>query len=157
MTLEYGQVTDLSDTRNPAGRRQLGTFKVAIPDSSVLLVDSTHDTVDADPGDGRVADSEGRSTLRAAVQQSNTTPGAITIVLPDGVYAFAIPGAEEDDCASGDLDVRDSLTIVGSGAHRSVLDGRSLDRIFDVHPGADAAGPRRHGNPWQGFLRWGNP
>ena len=97
-----------------------------------FTVDSTADAVDASPGDGVCAASAGQCTLRAAVQETNARRGADSINVPAGTYVLAIPGAGEDASATGDLDITDDLTITGSGAGRTIVDGGHLDRVFHV-------------------------
>ena len=41
-----------------------------------------------------------------------------------------------DDDLHGDLDVRGVISIVGAGTDLTTLDAQSVDRIFEVHPGA---------------------
>jgi CSLREA domain-containing protein len=83
----------------------------------------------ADTQDG-VCDTD--CSLREAVSAANASPGADTIMLPAGIYALTIPGADEDMAATGDLDVTDSVTIQGAGASTTVVDGGGLDRVFHV-------------------------
>jgi hypothetical protein len=85
-------------------------------------------------------------TLRKAVINANddaaTYPqcragvvGADTIVFDfAGTITFALTGANEDFALTGDLDIRDSLTITGH-TDGTVIDAASLDRIFDINPG----------------------
>src|SRR5688572_33136742 len=51
-----------------------------------LVVNSTADAVDANPGDGICATSSGVCTLRAAIQEANASNGADTITVPAGIY-----------------------------------------------------------------------
>jgi len=97
-----------------------------------FTVDSTADAVDARPGDGACATLAGQCTLRAAIQEANARPGADSISVPPGAYVLAIPGAGEDASATGDLDITDDLTITGSGAGNTIVDGGRLDRVFHV-------------------------
>lgn len=97
-----------------------------------FTVNSTDDQVDAVPGDGvcETAD-EDECTLRAAVQEANATPGPNVIELqPGATYALARVGTNEDESATGDLDVTDVLTIHGNGA---TIDADRVDRILDNH------------------------
>src|SRR2546422_2275157 len=85
-------------------------------------------------------------TLRKAVINANddaaTYPqcragvvGADTIVFDfAGTITFALTGANEDFALTGDLDIRDSLTITGHD-NGTVIDAGALDRIFDINPG----------------------
>ncbi|MCY2991124.1 MAG: FG-GAP-like repeat-containing protein [Planctomycetota bacterium] len=104
-------------------------------DPSFFFVDSFLDTIDANPGDGIVADANGRHTLRAAIMEANAQAGADTIVLAVGTYDLSLPGSGEDLAATGDLDIRQNLTMIGSGADVAILDAHQLDRVFDVQSG----------------------
>src|SRR5262249_2170374 len=44
-------------------------------------------------------------------------------------------GANEDNAASGDLDLRHNVTIKGKGASASIIDASALDRVFHVLAG----------------------
>ncbi len=97
-----------------------------------FAVNSSADAVDASPGDGQCATAGGVCTLRAAIQETNALAGADTINLPSGVYTLTLTGANEDLAATGDLDIRDDLTIVGAGAASTIVDGNNSDRVFDI-------------------------
>ena len=70
------------------------------------------------------AQQDGSLSLREAVILANYTAGRDTIELQAGTtYQLSIPGSNEDNAASGDLDIRDDLNIVvadGGSAHRDV-------------------------------------
>ena len=78
-------------------------------------------------------------TLRAAVLAANADGMESVIFLQAGTYALSLPGAGEEAGLSGDLDVtaRQRLTIRGEGSSGTVIDAGRIDRVFDVHPGAD--------------------
>ncbi|MGH7264429.1 MAG: CSLREA domain-containing protein, partial [Candidatus Rokuibacteriota bacterium] len=103
-------------------------------------------TTEADVLDG----ADGLCSLREAIVNANdnaatfgscaageTAPAVDTIELPAGTYVLAIAGADEDAAATGDLDVLDHLVIQGAGAADTILDGNQLDRVLEVHPGAN--------------------
>jgi CSLREA domain-containing protein len=99
-----------------------------------FTVDSTMDLVDANPGDGVCsAGPSGPCTLRAAIQESNALPGDDDVILPAGTYVLTIPGADEDDGATGDLDVGDAVSVFGAGRDVTIVDGNGLDSVFDFH------------------------
>ena len=108
-------------------------------------VNSTLDLPDLIPGDGLCNTNVATCTLRAAIMEANATAGADTINVPAGTYTltrgpfddeFLFNGANE---GTGDLDVVGSdLTINGAGAGVTIIDGGSLDRVFDVN---NFAGP----------------
>jgi len=97
-----------------------------------LHVNSTADAIDANPGDAICASPTGECTLRAAVQEANSLPGLDKVIVGPGHYQLAISGAGEDDSATGDLDVRESILISGAGMGTTVIDAAGLDRVFDV-------------------------
>jgi CSLREA domain-containing protein len=75
-------------------------------------------------------------TLREAILAANAADGPDFIVLGTGTYSLSLAGAHEDLGATGDLDVRDDLTIVGRDAANTIVDGNRLDRVFDVAAGS---------------------
>ena len=76
---------------------------------------------------------EGTCTLREAFIAANQTNTAATIILPAGVYELSLSGGGEDNARAGDLDIAGELTIKGSGAGSTVIDGHLMsDRVLDV-------------------------
>jgi CSLREA domain-containing protein len=110
---------------------------IAVEAEATFTVDSTNDAVDANPGDGICATTEGECTLRAAIQETNALPGADIINLPAGTYLLTLPGTLEDSGLSGDLDILDTLQIIGEqdseGQPASIVDANQLDRVFQVY------------------------
>ncbi len=96
-----------------------------------FTVNSTLDAPDANPGDGLCATAAGACTLRAAIQEANATPAPDAISVPAGTYVLSLVGRGEDFAATGDLDIRQPLSIAGAGAS-TVIDGGGADRIFQV-------------------------
>lgn len=81
------------------------------------------------------AGADGFISLREAILATNNTAGADTIFLPTGTFTFTIGGQGEDAGSMGDLDITDSLTIIGAEAGSSTVDANGLDRVFHVQPG----------------------
>ncbi|MCU0878189.1 MAG: Ig-like domain-containing protein, partial [Pirellulaceae bacterium] len=106
---------------------------------ATFTVNSFLDTVDADLFDGVAQDSEGRTTLRAAVMQANSTVGNDTIVVPAGTIALTLANPVgfpiEDGSMAGDLDAYSGqITIQGAGQGETILDASALgDRVFETH------------------------
>lgn len=73
-------------------------------------------------------------TLREAILAANAGTGIETISLTNATYELDIFGQNEDDAATGDLDINRSLTIRGKGPGLTTIDARDLDRVFDVGP-----------------------
>lgn len=100
--------------------------------ASVIDVDTTVDDVTVN----------GNCTLREAIIAANTDTavdgcsagsGHDIITLPPGTYTLTLAGAGEDGAQTGDLDLTADVTINGAGLAQTIIDGSSLDRVFDVH------------------------
>src|SRR5256885_8340105 len=63
--------------------------------AATFVVNTTADTADAVPGDGRCEDSGGACSLRAAVQEANALARLDTIQL--GAATYVLSGAAGDD------------------------------------------------------------
>lgn len=116
--------------------------------AATFRVDTARDTVDARPGDGLCADSEGSCSLRAAILEANASGDPDTIELQaQETYTLSLdaePGME-DQGFEDDLDVSSAVALEGHGAtiQRSPdppcrLDGFSTAgefRVFHILPG----------------------
>jgi CSLREA domain-containing protein len=105
-----------------------------VANAAKFVVNSTDDAVDANTSDGicETAPFNNVCTLRAAIQQANTLAGADKIVLKAKKYVLTLTGTGEDSAATGDLDITDSVTIVGAGSAYTIVDGNHSDRVFHV-------------------------
>ena len=103
--------------------------------SASFTVDSTVDAPDTAPGDGACLSAGGTCTLRAAIQETNALPGADTVSVPAGTYVLAITGNNEDQSATGDLDVAGDLSLIGAGAATTIIDGGGQTRLLQVVTG----------------------
>lgn len=97
-----------------------------------FVVNSSADGTDATPGDQVCATAAGVCTLRAAIQESNAYGGDDIIDLRADSYTLTIAGANEDQSATGDLDIIDHLTIQGAGESSTIVDGNQLDRVLHI-------------------------
>ncbi len=122
-------------SRGPAPRRMAVEWLEPRELLATFVVNSALDTIDANPGDGYARDAAGRCTLRAAIMEANARPGADTISLPAGTFSLSISGNKDDNCLAGDLDVKDTLTIIGAGRNKTIIDGAKIDRLFQVSAG----------------------
>ncbi len=100
-----------------------------------FTVNSTVDAPDALPGDGICATSTGECTLRAAVMESNALPGTDTLILASSaLYSLSLgpsdSGVGESVQETGDLDITESLILLGNG---STIDAAGIDRVLDLH------------------------
>ena len=105
------------------------------------------DTVDGDTSSISALQSnpgtDGEISLREAIIAANNTVGDETINLTGGeTYTLTVAGSEEDDSATGDLDIKNNGTLVvqtvGSGTATIDAGGSSGlgDRVFDVREDA---------------------
>lgn len=122
-----------------AGASQLATASIA------FTVDTTADTVDANPGDGTCADASGHCSLRAAIQEADRASTSVRITVPAGTYQLTIrpPSApfgtippSAFDPQYGDLDVSGSVQIVGASAAQTIVNAAGIDRVFQIASGA---------------------
>ena len=88
------------------------------------IVNTIEDGADVAPGDATCATSQGRCTMRAAIEEANAQSGRQTIAL--GYETYELQGA---------LDVQDDTTIVGLGADASILASNGDDRVLSVAEG----------------------
>jgi hypothetical protein len=109
--------------------------------AAVFNVDATFDDIDANPGNG-ICSTGGietgefdACTLRAAVMEANALPGDDTIILPAGTYSLTEFGKFDNSGFEGDLDIHESVTIVGAGSTLTIIDASALkDRAIDILP-----------------------
>ena len=99
-----------------------------------FTVNSTLDTIDANPGDGICADAGGQCTLRAAINESNALQFSQNIYVPAGTYILTIAGTDEDAGYTGDLDILDTVAIYGDGPDQTIIDANQIDRILHINP-----------------------
>ena len=105
-------------------------------------VNTQIDGADFNMGDG-ICDMDAgtngaQCSLRAAIQEANATTDHDLITLPSGLYELTEIGPDEDNAATGDLDVTAPLTLQGSGAETTIIDGNgnianNFDRVFDLY------------------------
>jgi Tol biopolymer transport system component len=131
VTLLGGQIFN-TNRDLAAATMSLGTFLVKIEEPTVTHVDTFDDGPDNNPGDGIPKDSQGRTTLRAAIQEANLRGGPMTIILPAGRYLLSTTMGTD----WGDLDVTGNITLVGGGVYLTTIDAAGIDRVFEVHSGA---------------------
>src|SRR5262245_28486377 len=116
---------------------------MAAPPARALIftVDDPNDLVDAAVGLNGCRTAANTCTLRAAIQEADATSGLDEIDLPAGIFKLTINGTDDTE-ATGDLDIRDPMTIKGAGQNLTILDASGLDpngpdhRVFRVRAGA---------------------
>ena len=110
-----------------------------VAQAATFTVNTTDDTVDANPGDSVAIDASGNCSLRAAIMEANALAGMDIIVLPEGIFTLTIEGTQEDKCLTGDLDIQSSIMIQGAGWNLSVIDGNRIDRAFHIEGNMDVS------------------
>jgi CSLREA domain-containing protein len=108
--------------------------------AATFTVTTNADGTDASPGDGvcETAPGNGVCTLRAAIEEANANVFGShdTIHLPANTYTLSV-GSNVPPDGTKDLDIRESLTILGEGAETTIIDGGSgpmYDRVFEIAP-----------------------
>jgi large repetitive protein len=91
--------------------------------AAVFYVDKTDDTL---PWPGMHD-----TSLRAVLLDANNNSESDTIILPEGTYTLTIAGSDDAN-RSGDLDILDSVIIIGAGPDKTIIDGNAIDRVFDI-------------------------
>jgi hypothetical protein len=86
-----------------------------------FVVNNPADAHDLVPGDGKCEAAPNACTLRAAVEEANTTSGA-TILIPAGVFTLSL----------GELLLKSPMTIAGAGMTATVISGNNAFRVFDL-------------------------
>lgn len=128
-----GQTIDQRGVARPAGAGcDIGAVEGAAPGAApepIFVVDTALDGADAAPGDGTCAAVGGGCTLRAAVDEANTSTVVTTVRIAPGIDPVLTTPGIEDANASGDIDVHAHVTFEGAGA---TLDANQLDRALDV-------------------------
>ena len=75
----------------------------------------------------------GDCSLREAIVQANSTSQPDTIIFAvDGIFTLSQAGRDEEQAATGDLDITGDLTITGNGPDKTIIDGGAIDRVFQV-------------------------
>ncbi len=96
-------------------------------------------TKTADTNDG-VCDAD--CSLREAISAANAAGGAHTISVPAGTYTLTranAGGVNEDNNATGDLDINNNVTLVGAGAATTIIQAgtttsNGIDKVIAVNP-----------------------
>ena len=96
----------------------LGVFLSAPGQAAFFTVNSPSDAVDANPGNGVCETAVGNSvcTLRAAIEETSFRAGDDTIILPPNTYLLT-------QVSELTISGFGNLTIIGSGASTTIIDG----------------------------------
>ena len=81
-------------------------------------------------------------SLREAISAANAAAGADTVTIPAGTYTLAIAnggGTNEDNNATGDLDINGPTTLTGAGAASTIIqagttNANGIDKVLAFNP-----------------------
>jgi CSLREA domain-containing protein len=109
----------------------LAALHAPLARAATITVTTTVDEVNAD-GDCSLREAIRAANLDQAVDGCAAGAGADTISLPAGNYILTLGGVSEDAALTGDLDITDDLTMIGSGAGNTTVDANGLDRALQI-------------------------
>ena len=135
-----------ADVGNPAcANASNHCTRRAAPTAPTFTVNNTADIPGSAPLDNGVCETpagNGICTLRAAIMKANHFPGGgVTInfgLAGPVTYTLMIPPSLLDDEQTGDLNITNTLTIIGNGAANTIIDGNGTDGVFNVGNGITA-------------------
>lgn len=133
----YIQIIELNNFESSAGSSVTVTLRQT-PTALNVTVNTTADTVDQTPDDGICADAGGLCSLRAAIMEANRALSGSTITIPAGTYVRSLfENADEGVAREGDLDIKESMTLTGTGAGLTTIDANNFDGVFEIFNGAN--------------------
>jgi hypothetical protein len=109
-----------------------------------FFVNALDDRIDDDVADPACHTSADTCTLRAAIMQANRdfAAGSVSVIhVPAGTYLLTRPPVGDDDDETGDLNLvapfaaNQSISIIGAGADRTIIDANQTDRGVSVESG----------------------
>ncbi|HEV7732876.1 MAG TPA: right-handed parallel beta-helix repeat-containing protein [Candidatus Binatia bacterium] len=108
----------------------LGLTWVAPVEAATITVTTTTDEL-TDDGDCSLREAIRGANDDNAVDACTSGNGDDTVIVPAGLYLLDLLGPD-NYALSGDLDVRDGMTLQGDGPGLTIVDGNETDRVFDV-------------------------
>jgi CSLREA domain-containing protein len=107
------------------------TVTASTLEGTTIVVTTTNDEIN----------DNGMCSLREAIKAANTdTPvdtceagnGRDTIRLPMGTFKLTLPGIDDDDGLTGDLDINSPIIITGSSDTGTIINANKIDRAFHM-------------------------
>jgi fibronectin-binding autotransporter adhesin len=102
---------------------------------AVPLVRAAGFTVDVTNDENDGSCDAGDCSLREAIIAANGNGEADIITLGSGIFVLSLAGVDEDEGATGDLDITAPVTITGAGPNETIIDADGIDRVFDIDSG----------------------
>ncbi|MCX7400303.1 MAG: DUF2341 domain-containing protein [Planctomycetales bacterium] len=116
-------------------------WQYSLPAGGTITVTTTNDVVDGTVTSiaALIANrgSDGRISLREAILAANANDDVDEIMLTAGEYRIQITG-KDDSGLKGDFDISEGVTIRGVGSGTTIINGGSIDRVFDLRGSASA-------------------
>lgn len=97
-----------------------------------VIVTSTVDASDANPGNGVCATMSGACTLRAAIEETNASPGEDVINVPPNLFLLNL----------GTLVISDHVRILGTPFAATVIDGQGASTVIRIDGSRQRSGAR---------------
>lgn len=123
----FGIVLSMGFVKNPARVS-------AAPEGLNIHVDDTADLPDTTPGDGHCRTANNTCTLRAAIMEANAHRGTDVIQLAANATYKLTRAGNDDTAYNGDLDITDTMDLIGNNATIDANSGVTHDRAFDFLP-----------------------
>jgi len=97
-----------------------------------IVVDTTADTLDTNPGDGDCSDSEGFCSVRAALQEAQSSFGRYVITIPQGDYVLDLSSEE----GGGTLEITSAVQLQGSDKNQTKIIAGSTGSVITITSGS---------------------
>lgn len=107
--------------------------------AATINVNTTNDENNHD-ADCALREATIAANTNAPVSGCTAGSGPDTINVPAGPYTLSIPGADEDQSQTGDLDITEQATIAGAGARRVTVDADGIDRAIHLRSNEQGGG-----------------
>jgi CSLREA domain-containing protein len=112
------------------------TVRVRAEPSVGITVTTFTDELNYPVGDGDCSLREAIKAANENLQVDACAAGSATEVdninLQAGTYLLSVTGPDEQYAATGDLDVRESVNVIGVGVNNTTINGGGIDRVFQL-------------------------
>ncbi len=101
-----------------------------------ITIDTTSDS--NDPAYQACTSAANDCSLRGAISKANADAGnTYTIHIPAGIYTLSLAGSEEDNNATGDLDILATVNLEGEGMDQTIIQAGAsasvgIDRVIEI-------------------------
>jgi CSLREA domain-containing protein len=113
------------------------TLAVRSAKAAAITVTTIYDELNND-GDCSLREAITAANIDTAVDACPAGSGTDTINLPAGSVITSLAGTGEDGNLTGDYDILSHIIFKGTGLSSTIIDGGTLDRVFQIFPGGSA-------------------